>query len=74
MILILLLVAYFIGVAVDGFLRGRDAYIHIPKGTWHRGDRERAWLASLVWPLSMWLALGLRYQIWKSGLPPRNGR
>lgn len=58
----LLIAAYCIGVAVDGFLRGSDAYFCGIENNWRRGDRERAWLASLLWPISMWLELGIQWR------------
>ena len=61
MLLILLIAVYCIGVAVDGFLRGIDAAQRAETWGWHRGDRERAWLASLLWPLSMWMELGAKF-------------
>ncbi|KKN49303.1 hypothetical protein LCGC14_0644020 [marine sediment metagenome] len=65
MILILLIAVYCIGVAVEGFLRGIDAAQREEMSRWERGDRERAWLASLLWPLSMWLELGSKFKRWR---------
>ena len=63
LILIFLAVSYCIGVAVESFLRGIDAYFLDAQGKWHRGDRERTWLASLVWPISMWPEFGRRWRM-----------
>ncbi len=54
MLFILLVAAYCVGVAVDGFLYGRQATFS------RQWDRERAWLAALLWPLSMWVELGYK--------------